>query len=189
MRVQTGVEGQQVKTWGDADTKKADQTVANFIDNANNLRPTEYRPQLKVADLGPPVLKLTFKDARGGVLGTEVLYKHDKPAEIAPNADIDPANPPAGEVEYLIVTEKTRVPALVRRDTAERTEQDIATVFSDHPTASEPNPSPAGAAPPRSPHDSPHGAAPAPSGAPAGAASSPAPGKPSASPAPAPVGH
>ena len=42
-RIQTGVEGQQVKTWGDPETKKADQTIANFIDAANNLRPTEYK--------------------------------------------------------------------------------------------------------------------------------------------------
>ena len=44
-----GVEGQQIKTWGDPETKKPDQTLANFIDNANNLRPSDYAPDLKVA--------------------------------------------------------------------------------------------------------------------------------------------
>jgi hypothetical protein len=145
-RVQTGVDGQQVKTWGDPGTKKADQTIANFVDNTNNLRPTEYLPELKVAEL-TPVLKLTYKDAAGGVLGTLVLYKHEKSGELAPGADLDPANPPKGETEYLIVTEKTRVPAMVRRDTAQRTEQDIVTVFSDHPTTIEPKSNPFGNAP------------------------------------------
>jgi hypothetical protein len=36
-----------------------------------------------------------------------------------------------------VVTEKSKVPGLVRKDTAQRTEQDIVTVFSDHPTGDE----------------------------------------------------
>ena len=41
-RVQApGTEGQQIRTWGDPETKKADQTIANFIDNVNNLRPAD----------------------------------------------------------------------------------------------------------------------------------------------------
>jgi hypothetical protein len=156
-RVQTGgTEGQQVKTWGDPETKKPDQTIANFIDNTNNLRPSEYEPDTKVADL-TPVLKLTYKDARGTQLGTLMLYKREKPGELPPGTDLDPANPPKGEAEYLIVTEKTRIPATVRRDTAQRTEQDIETVFSDHPTSIEPKGNPFGNTPlpPRTPHDKP----------------------------------
>ncbi len=125
-RLQTGVEGQQVKTWGDADTGKADQTLANFIDNVNNLKPTEYQPATKVADL-TSVLKLTYRDDRGNTLGSLALYKHDKP----PAADKPDAKP---ETEYFVVTEKTRVPGLVRKDTAARAENDIATVFGEHPT-------------------------------------------------------
>ncbi|MDB4954322.1 MAG: hypothetical protein JWO36_1891, partial [Myxococcales bacterium] len=128
-RVTSGAEGQQLKTWGDSDTKKPNQTLANFIDNANNLRPTEYSPAMKVSDL-TQVLKLTYKDDRGGGLGTLTLYKHEKPGVLPEGQELDPANPPAGEIEYFIMTEKTRVPALVRKDTAQRAEQDIETVFS-----------------------------------------------------------
>ncbi len=146
-RVQTGVEGQQVKTWGDPATKKADQTIANFVDNANTLRPTEYRPELKLSDL-TQVLRLTNKDNVGAVLGTMTLYKREKPGELSPGAELDPANPPKGDTEYLIVTEKTRVPAVVRKDMAQRTDQDITTVFGEHPTTTAPPaPNPFGNAP------------------------------------------
>lgn len=125
-----GADGKgQMKVWADPATKKADQTATNFIDNANNLRPTEYAPNLKVADM-TQVMKLTYKDERGALLGTLTLYKYEKPAELPEGQELDPANPPKGEIEYYIVTEKTRVPALVRKDTAQRSEQDIDTVFS-----------------------------------------------------------
>src|SRR5262249_4975876 len=77
-RVQKDVEGQQVKTWGDPVTKKPDQTVANFIENTNNLRPTDYEPKLDVTQFAP-VLKLTYLDAHGSRLGTLLLYKREKP--------------------------------------------------------------------------------------------------------------
>lgn len=173
VRVTTGVEGQQVKTWGDSDTKKADQTVANFVDNANNLRPTEFAPDVKIADL-TPILKLIYKDSAGRVLSTLQLYKREKPGELAPGADLDPANPPKGETEYLITTEKTRGPAIVRRDTAQRTEQDIVTVFSDHPTSIEPKGNPFGNAP--LPPPSPHGKPAAPGAGSGSGSAAPAPG-------------
>lgn len=135
--VEKGVEGTQVKTWGDADTGQPDQTLANFIDEINNLKPTEYQSNTKVADL-TPVLKLTYRDERGSQLGTLQLYKHDKP----PAADKPDAKP---EVEYLIMTEKTRVPGVVRKDTAQRAENDVATVFSDHPLDAPPPTNPHGA--------------------------------------------
>jgi hypothetical protein len=125
-------EGQEVKTWGEPDTKKANQTVANFIDNANNLRPVEYASNLKVSDM-KQVLKLTYKEERGATLGTLTLYKYEKPGELPPGATLDPANPPKPETQYYIMTEKTRVPALVRKDTAQRAEQDIETVFTAKP--------------------------------------------------------
>ena len=162
-RVQAGdTEGQQLKTWGDPVTKKPDQTVANFIDNTNNLRPTEFKPEIKVADL-TLILKLTYKDGRGDRLGTLQLFKHEKPGELPPNTDLDPANPPKGDTEYLILTEKTRVPAVVRRDAAQRTEQDIATVFGEHMT--EPpkgNPFTEGTTPAANPAANPHGGSPPP---------------------------
>src|SRR5205823_806557 len=39
-------------------------------------------------------------------------------------------NPPKGEVEYYIVTDKTRVPAMVRKDLAQRSESDFEMVLS-----------------------------------------------------------
>ncbi|HSN25090.1 MAG TPA: DUF4340 domain-containing protein [Kofleriaceae bacterium] len=127
-----GETGGEVKTWGEPDTKKPNQTVANFIDNANNLRPVEYASNLKVSDM-KQVLKLTYKEERGATLGTLTLYKYEKPGELPPGATLDPANPPKPQTEYYIVTEKTRVPALVRKDTAQRAEQDIDTVFTAKP--------------------------------------------------------
>jgi len=135
IRVTTHGQGEsagEVKTWGEPDTKKPNQTVANFIDNANNLRPVEYASNLKVSDM-KPVLKLTYKEEQGATLGTLTLYKYDKPGELPPGATLDPANPPKPETEYYIMTEKTRVPALVRKDTAQRAEQDIETVFTAKP--------------------------------------------------------
>jgi hypothetical protein len=157
-------EGQEVKTWGEPDTKKANQTVANFIDNANNLRPVEYASNLKVSDM-KPVLKLTYKEDRGATLGTLSLYKYEKPGELPPGATLDPANPPKPETQYYIMTEKTRVPALVRKDTAQRAEQDIETVFTAKPEdvkSVDPKGNPFGnqPLPPRGQGLNPHGAPP-----------------------------
>ncbi len=157
-----GETGGEVKTWGEPDTKKPNQTVANFIDNANNLRPVEYASNLKVSDM-KQVLKLTYKEERGATLGTLTLYKYEKPGELPPGATLDPANPPKPETEYYIVTEKTRVPALVRKDTAQRAEQDIDTVFTAKPEdvkSVDPKGNPFGNAPGGGAGFNPHGAPP-----------------------------
>jgi hypothetical protein len=192
VRMETETDGQKRKTWADADTKKPNQTAANFVDNANNLRPTEYAANLKISDL-TPVLKLTYRGANQGQLGTLTLYRYQKPGQLAPDQELDPANPPKGETEYYVVTEKTRVPGLVRRDTAERTENDIETVFSGKP-ANEGTGSGAAVQPKGNPFGTPGAAAhspvaspPAgqPHGAPPGAKSSNSPAnlpKPPASP-------
>ena len=182
-------EGQQIKGWGDADTKKPNQTYANYIDNANNLRPTEYQADVKPADL-KPVVKLTYKDERGGQLGTLTVYKHEKPGVLPEGAELDPANPPKGETEYFIMTEKTRVPALVRKDTAQRTESDIETVFS----GKEPPPTATGSGGPVhsiDPHGNPFGKGPLPPIQPHGAPPpipTPPPGGAPPAPGPAPKG-
>ncbi len=86
------------------------------------------------------------------------------------------------------------MPAIVRKDSAQRTEQDIETVFGDHPTTIAPKGNPAGNAPLPNPH-SPHGgstlvpgsggAAPAAPAAPAaGSAAAPAAGSAAAPTAP-----
>jgi Domain of unknown function (DUF4340) len=129
VRAEVETDGKKTKTWSDADTKTPNQTAANFVDNANNLKPSEYAPNLKVADM-TQVLKLTYKSDNGGALGTLVLYRYEKAGELPPDAELDPANPPKGTTEYYIVTEKTRVPGLVKTDSAQRMENDIDTVFS-----------------------------------------------------------
>ncbi|HEY3807620.1 MAG TPA: DUF4340 domain-containing protein [Kofleriaceae bacterium] len=129
-RIEAESDGKKQKTWGDADTKTPNQTAANFVDNANNLKPSEYDAKLKPSDM-TQVLKLTYKSDNGGNLGTLTLYKFDKPGELPPDAEsFDPANPPKGETQYYIVTEKTHIPGLVRKDSAQRMENDIDTVFS-----------------------------------------------------------
>jgi hypothetical protein len=108
----------KTKTWGDPATGKPDQTLANFIDNIDKLKPTKYESELDAATL-TEVVKLTYQDGKGSTLGTMTLYKRDKPAE----------GPIPATVEYYIMTEKTRVPGVVPKSMAERVDQDIATVF------------------------------------------------------------
>ncbi len=179
VRVQAGEEGKQVKTWGDEATKKPNQTIANFIDNANNLRPTEYSADVKTVGL-EPVVTLTYKDERGAILGTLSLYKHQKaPTPMAEGQPPDMTNPLTPETEYFIMTPLTRVPAIVRKDTAERTEQDVPTVFSDKPQSVDPKGNPFGKVPPGAlnPHGNPPGppGPPGPSLAPGGGSAAPVP--------------
>jgi hypothetical protein len=129
MRFETEQEGTKRKTWADVETKTANSLAANFIDGVNNLRPTEYNTTVKPGDM-QSVMKLTYKSDKGAVLGTLQLLRYEKPGQLAEGQELDPANPPKGETEYYILTEKTRVPGLVRKDTAQRTENDIENVFS-----------------------------------------------------------
>jgi hypothetical protein len=121
--------GAQTKTWADATTKKADQTMANFIDNVDRLRPSQFEPALKVADL-KPVVELTYKDGRGRKLATLSLYKREKPGELPAGEPVDPTKPPPTLTEFFVVTEKTRVPGQVPKSASERIEQDIATLLT-----------------------------------------------------------
>jgi hypothetical protein len=148
-----GADGKQVKTWNDTDTGKANQPLATFIDNVNNLRPTEYAKDLKV-DAMTPVFRLEYKDAAGAKLGSLALYKIEKAPIIPDGVDFDPANPPKGEIEYYVVTERTRVPALVRKDPAQKSEEDLPIVFGDKaaptaPVAPKPGANPFGNVPTR----------------------------------------
>jgi hypothetical protein len=129
MRTETEQEGTKRKTWADVETKTANSLAANFIDGVNNLRPTEYNTTVKPSDM-QSVMKLTYKSDKGAVLGTLQLLRYEKPGQLAEGQELDPANPPKGETEYYILTEKTRVPGLVRKDTAQRTENDIENVMS-----------------------------------------------------------
>jgi hypothetical protein len=131
-RYEADNDGKKQKTWADEGTKTPNQTAANFVDNANNLKPSEYAADIKVSDM-TPVLKLTYKSDNGGMLGTLSLYRYEKPGVLPPDTELDPANPPKGETEYYVVTEKTHIPGLVRKDSAQRMENDIETVFSGKP--------------------------------------------------------
>jgi hypothetical protein len=117
----------KVKTWGDPATGKPDQTLANFVDNADKLKPTKYEATLDPKSM-TEVVVLTYQDAKGATLGTATLYKREKPPEIGG----DPTKPPPPPVtEYYVVTEKTRVPGLVPKSAGDRIDQDIATVFAE----------------------------------------------------------
>lgn len=183
VRVQAGDEGKQVKTWGDDVTKKPNQTIANFIDNANNLRPTEYSVETKTVGL-EPVVTMTYKDGRGAILGTLSLYKHTKaPAPPGEGQPPDMTNPLTPETEYFIMTPRTRVAAIVRKDTAERAEQDVPTVFGDKPASVDPKGNPFGKLPPGA--INPHGGNPPPGPSPGPTpGTGPAPGPGSAAPGP-----
>jgi hypothetical protein len=123
--------GKQVKTWGDAQAKKADQTTANFLTKIETaLKPTKYDAALDVKAM-TSLVTVTYKDARGKVLGTLDLYKQEKPAPTPPAPpEGQPAPPPpAPIVEYYVVTERTRVPAQVSKASGDQVEQNIATIF------------------------------------------------------------
>jgi Domain of unknown function (DUF4340) len=129
IRIETDQDGTKRKSWADSETKTANTLVANFVDGVGNLRPTEYETKVKASDM-QTVLKLTYKTDKGAVLGTMALLRYERPGILQEGQELDPANPPKGETEYYIMTEKTRVPGLVRKDTAQRTENDIENVFS-----------------------------------------------------------
>jgi Domain of unknown function (DUF4340) len=129
-RVETTTEkGIKAKTWGDKKTQKPDQTLANVIDNIDNLKASKYAPELAVKDM-TKVVAVTYKDAGGKQLGTLGLYKIERPGEVPENGTADPTQPPPPVVEYYVQTETTRVPAMVTKALADRIEQDVPTLFS-----------------------------------------------------------
>ncbi len=122
----SGDKGAQTKTWGDG--SKPDQTLANFIDNVDRLRASQFEPDLKVTDL-TPVVELSYLDERNKKLATLTLYKRDKAGDLPTDGTADPTAPPPTVTEYYMVTEKTRVPAVVSKASAERIDQDVATLL------------------------------------------------------------
>lgn len=124
----TSADGQASEKWGDAATKKVDQTLANFVDNTLNLQPTSFDPAVKMSDL-TPVLTLAYRDGKGNALGEVKLFKRTRAAEMPADGTGDPANPPPPVVEYFLHTAKTRVMAQVNRSVAERAEQDLGALL------------------------------------------------------------
>jgi len=136
-RIESKKDNTTIKTWADATDKTADQTLGNFIDAVGNLRPTEYSSTIKVGDLAP-IIEVTYKDKAGGTLGTLAVFKREKVIPPGPDEAIDMAAPPKTETEYFVMSEKTKVPGLVRKDAAQRIEQDVPVIFGDR--AAEPTP-------------------------------------------------
>nr|HPH70424.1 hypothetical protein [Kofleriaceae bacterium] len=96
---------------------------------------SEYKPELKLAEL-TEIVSFAYADDQGAPLGAMTLYKRSRvdtaPQPPAPDltAPVAPATPtPKTITEYFIVTPKTRVPGLVASAIAEKTENDLATVF------------------------------------------------------------
>lgn len=117
----------EIETWGTGQT--ADTAAANFIDKVEKLRPSSFEAKLDPKTLGE-VVKLTYRDGRGQVLGTFQVLKQEKPGEPPPVVDpTKPPEPPAPTVEYYVLTERTRVPAPVPKVAAERIVPDITTIF------------------------------------------------------------
>lgn len=127
IRMTTEVEGKPVKTWADGATKKPHPSLGNFIDQLGSMAPTEYAPSIKLESL-KKVLTVTYKDGDGAKLGTLSLYKGDKAPATPPGAEA-----PKGDVEYYIMTEKSRVPAVVRKDTAQQVETNLPVILSEKP--------------------------------------------------------
>ena len=138
-KITANTKGAPATSWGDPATNKVDETMANFVDKAATLRPSEYQPELKISDL-TEVVSFRYADEKGSPLGNMTLYKRSRaaaplvPSAALPVAELATAAPPAAPTpkmitEYFIVTPKTRVPGLVATEAAEKTENDLATVF------------------------------------------------------------
>ncbi len=126
---------QEIETWGEGAT--ADTAAANFIDKVEKLKPVSYAATIDVKTL-TAIVTLTYRDLKGKPLGTMQLLKLEKPGEALPPPPppTDPAAPPPPPpappppvVEYYLMTERTRVPALLPKVEAERIVPDLATVF------------------------------------------------------------
>jgi hypothetical protein len=118
--------GDQTKTWADPSTKKPNQTLANFIDNVDRIRPTKYRIDLKPETM-KPIVTLTYLGPQDKKLATMRILKADVQGEVPEGSD--PTQLPPMVTTYFMVTETTRVPAEIPRGSAERIEQDVPTLF------------------------------------------------------------
>lgn len=120
-----------IETWGEGTTP--DDTAANFIDKIEKLKPQSYDPKVDPKTL-TNVVTLTYKDAGGKVLGTINVLKLEKPGE---PPKVDPAAPPPASppvatpvIEYYLLTERTRVPAMLPKLAVDRVLPDFETVFA-----------------------------------------------------------
>lgn len=125
---------EMIETWGEGNT--ADTAAANFIDKIEKLKPTSYEAKVDPKTL-TNIVTLTYKDGGGKVLGTMQVLKIEKPGEAPPpppppsdpNAPVPPPPVVQPVVDYYLITERTRVPAVLPKVAAERIAPDIETVF------------------------------------------------------------
>ncbi len=107
-----GPEGKRF--WADPSAADAkDETVANWMDKVNRLRPTDYL--MTTPSDKQDILRIDY------VAGTRELGF----VELARI----PAADPAGKPDYLVRTERTRLYAKVPASTAEQIEQDLSSVL------------------------------------------------------------
>ena len=78
-KITANTKGAIATSWGDPATNKVDETMANFVDKAATLRPSEYQPELKISDL-TEVVNFSYADQKGSPLGTLTLYKRSRAA-------------------------------------------------------------------------------------------------------------
>jgi hypothetical protein len=114
---------QEIETWGEGAV--ADDIAANFIDKIEKLRPQSYDTKIDPKTL-TNVLTLTYKSGSGKQLGTINVLKIEKPPEAGKTEPV---------IDYYLVTERTRVPALLPKLAVDRVLTDFETVFSGAPAA------------------------------------------------------
>jgi hypothetical protein len=124
----TDDKGTQTKTWAEAGTQKADQTLANFVDSLDRLIPDKFDTALKPGDM-TPLLTAKYADASGKQIGALALYAIQQPGDLPADGSADPTSPPPPVTQYYIFTEATRVAAHVPKAAAERVTQSVGLVF------------------------------------------------------------
>ena len=135
----TDPKGNVVSGWTAADKPgPPDLTFANFLNQVDRLKPTDYDTALDASTL-TKVLTITYEKAGGGELGEFVLYKKESVSpEVSPAVGPeDKEDEKKGEVEYYVHTELTRVLGKVSKMSAERVEGDVPQLFGAPPKPKE----------------------------------------------------
>lgn len=111
-----GPHGRKDPTWAYADTPEApDQTLANFMGRVERLVPSEFLPDEKT-DTMTSVLRIDYAGEGGAPLGSLELFRRPGEKE--------------GEMDYFVVSARTRVVAKVHRLSAEKIDKDLESLFA-----------------------------------------------------------
>ena len=91
----TDERGRETKTWADATAPdKPNQTMANFLRNVDNLKPSRFLPDADLTGV-PRVVRVEYQTASGAPLGWVELY-HQPRAEAGQDQAAPGTTPPAG---------------------------------------------------------------------------------------------